>query len=405
MLAMGNKTWGRWYAVLALVGLPTLARADAGIPMIAIVWPVAWALLIPVVLIEAAIMRVTLGSNWKLSLKISAFSNLFSTALGIPLAWLLTMIVGIVGMLVVPVEKMAWLNSGAPARILSSIVGASWIVPGAGSVYAQPQMLGSWMTLSLVFYWASVVSENRVVRRYFPMEQRPQVKHFCWVANGAVYVPIFIILGVWLALDLMTTRGQAYLPNDTATLIAPKSGNTLAVVGEPNGIKDDGDTSLVWVDATGNTLGTILKAKYGTFCGWDRAGTHAFVSKNVPGGGFIRSDCLMISASNGRLEAKSFSAALEAQGAFTKKSWKKDYESMYVDASGWKGDAVRIVVRADFPYDVTPHSMSNGNDSFVFLMDENGKVRAVPEETELSKIPNSRVSTVAEANKIFGKEH
>ena len=40
-----------------LLAISSRARADVGVPMLAVVWPIAWIAFVPVVLVEAAIAR------------------------------------------------------------------------------------------------------------------------------------------------------------------------------------------------------------------------------------------------------------------------------------------------------------------------------------------------------------
>ena len=43
--------------ILILILLPTVAQADAGLPMLALLWPAFWVLFIPIVIIEAWVAR------------------------------------------------------------------------------------------------------------------------------------------------------------------------------------------------------------------------------------------------------------------------------------------------------------------------------------------------------------
>jgi hypothetical protein len=67
---------------------PTLfLLADAGIPMIALTFPLMLILLIPVIVTEGFLCKKWLGlSTWE-AMKSNAVSNLASTIVGVPLAW------------------------------------------------------------------------------------------------------------------------------------------------------------------------------------------------------------------------------------------------------------------------------------------------------------------------------
>jgi hypothetical protein len=64
-----------------------LLLADAGIPMIAVTFPLMLLLLIPVIVAEGFLCKKWLGlSTWE-AMKSNALSNLASTIVGVPLAW------------------------------------------------------------------------------------------------------------------------------------------------------------------------------------------------------------------------------------------------------------------------------------------------------------------------------
>ncbi len=72
---------GMWLIV------PQVAQANAGLPMIYLVWPGMGLMLLPVVVLETFILRRALGTSLKRTLLIVMTANLISTALGIPLTW------------------------------------------------------------------------------------------------------------------------------------------------------------------------------------------------------------------------------------------------------------------------------------------------------------------------------
>jgi hypothetical protein len=191
---------GRWRSglrVLFLVclsfALPHSARADAGIPMLLFVWPAAWILLVPVILIEALVARRVLALPFRRSLRISTVANLWSTFLGIPLTWLAMLAfeyaiggiatalnIGDIGPVGFLPFSAAWIGPvGRPD---------AWLVPAAALVLCVP------------FFFMSVWVEYRVVRRSFPEEEWPSVKKWSWTAHSFTYAAIAVALGVTTAL-------------------------------------------------------------------------------------------------------------------------------------------------------------------------------------------------------------
>jgi hypothetical protein len=73
-------------ATLILVAAP--AFANAGVPMIAVLWPLLWLALLPIIATEAAILARLLGRPLRPLLWPTAKANLASTLVGVPVAWL-----------------------------------------------------------------------------------------------------------------------------------------------------------------------------------------------------------------------------------------------------------------------------------------------------------------------------
>ena len=84
-----NRNMTRQIGVLVL--LITLvsvnAHADIGLPMLIVVWPLSWLLLLPVIALEAVIARRILKDTWLQSLKLSGAANAISSFIGIPIVW------------------------------------------------------------------------------------------------------------------------------------------------------------------------------------------------------------------------------------------------------------------------------------------------------------------------------
>lgn len=88
----------KYLRIFGLAGLlfvlnPALAHADAGVPMIFLTFPSMILALIPIVLIEAGIFTWLLHIKYHQTILPSLFGNLASTIIGIPLSWLLMVMV------------------------------------------------------------------------------------------------------------------------------------------------------------------------------------------------------------------------------------------------------------------------------------------------------------------------
>jgi hypothetical protein len=67
--------------------LPAAAKADAGIPMLPVAYPVVLLFLLPVIAIEAIYLRRKLRIDWAGTLKGASIVNAITLVLGYPLAW------------------------------------------------------------------------------------------------------------------------------------------------------------------------------------------------------------------------------------------------------------------------------------------------------------------------------
>src|SRR5208337_3232173 len=87
--ALGTKARQLRAPLLALAALlfPVPTFADAGLPMIMIVWPAMIVLLVPIIAVEAMVARRKLTVPVEPAILISTAANGASTIVGLPLAW------------------------------------------------------------------------------------------------------------------------------------------------------------------------------------------------------------------------------------------------------------------------------------------------------------------------------
>lgn len=75
--------------MLSTLIVPTVALANMGVPMIAIVYPGMGIMLIPVIVLEVVVLRRRLSAPLWPTAIMTPVSNLASTAVGVPLTWAL----------------------------------------------------------------------------------------------------------------------------------------------------------------------------------------------------------------------------------------------------------------------------------------------------------------------------
>jgi hypothetical protein len=167
-----------WISVAAFLLTPAYAAANIGIPMLGYAWPLAWALLIPVIVLEAFVARYVLRTNWLSSLKIAGLSNLISTLAGIPLAWGAIVLLGTAVHTVasvLPRDLQVWVEMPFYAAWLPPFADMpQWLVPAAGALLCLP------------FFFASVWVERKVAQR-FSAFQRTDLQRWAWRANLLTY--------------------------------------------------------------------------------------------------------------------------------------------------------------------------------------------------------------------------
>jgi hypothetical protein len=97
--------------------------------MLFLMWPAAGLLLVPIVLAEAWCARRLIGAGWKQSLVVATQANVISTLVGMPLAWVV--------MLILEFLALAPLSYWAPnvdtiwTDLLVMTLGAAWVSPSA----------------------------------------------------------------------------------------------------------------------------------------------------------------------------------------------------------------------------------------------------------------------------------
>ena len=185
------------YALVLILLSERAAHADIGVPMIFVTLPSMVIALLPVILVEAFILGRKLGVAPAIVLKAVAVANIVSTLVGIPLTWLLLVL-------------MEMLTGGGSAygiettkeRFLAVTWQAPWLIP------YQDQEL-KWMipaaTLVLLvpFFFASWLIETMVARKFLSESEPLSVKRGMLAANGASYLLLGLLVLSWL---LMAAR-------------------------------------------------------------------------------------------------------------------------------------------------------------------------------------------------------
>lgn len=167
---------------LVALSLPCLAHADAGVPMLALAWPVQWLALIPIVLLECEISRRQLQFSFRRMFWPIAKANLISTLVGVPVAWLVMllplMVVGL-GYSMLP----AGTNIPSSVELLVFPFTAAWV--GGSSPW---EVYVALVILTVPFCAISIFLEEGVLRKSFPDQDHSVIRSVTVRANVWSYV-------------------------------------------------------------------------------------------------------------------------------------------------------------------------------------------------------------------------
>ena len=189
-------------AIVLLLAFPGMALANAGLPMLAVVWPLSLPAFIPVVAVESWVVHRALHIPWRDALEQMAKANFFSTVIGIPLAWIASVALEFsAAFLVINLtdsESYPPHGVGEVGRIILSAPwlgsfqeGGHWIVPVATTVLLLP------------FFFVSFWTEAWFVARSLCPVAPEKARRALWRANLFSYSGLFLACIVWLLYGLI----------------------------------------------------------------------------------------------------------------------------------------------------------------------------------------------------------
>lgn len=189
---------------LVALGAPSAAYANIGVPMLAVVWPVSWALLVPVVLLEAWFARKLPGMPPRRAVLATATANVVSTLAGIPLVWALLLAADFMlgGDAARGIDTL-WL------RVYAVTVQAPWLIPYESEL--DWMVPAAAIVLLVPFFFASVFIERAVFLRFY-RSQPELVRRWSWRANLASYGLLLAVLVGILAAAVLEVPTDPWRP-------------------------------------------------------------------------------------------------------------------------------------------------------------------------------------------------
>lgn len=175
-----------------LLCIPVVASANAGVPMIFLAMPALGLSIIPIIIIEAIFLRKKLELAVPRAFKVTTISNLVSTLVGIPLTWLLLVLI-----------QMLAGGGGAfgidttLGKVLSVTLQAAWLIPYESDLHWMIPVAG--LVLLVPFFFASWWSEYFVSKKMLKEPSAQRVKIAVRNANIITYALLaFWPIGFWI---------------------------------------------------------------------------------------------------------------------------------------------------------------------------------------------------------------
>lgn len=175
---------------------PSIASANAGVPMIFLTFPVMIFALIPIILIEAGILKKFLKITYKKAFLSFGLANLVTTIIGFPLSW---------GLLLV-LELLTTGGSCGPGfhnigtSIITVIVEAAWICPWEEHLFWMVPI--AFIICLIIAFLISVWIEYLIIKRIFKNFDNKKVKKIVIIANSITYGLLIVLNLVYLFFNI-----------------------------------------------------------------------------------------------------------------------------------------------------------------------------------------------------------
>lgn len=178
--------------------------ANVGVPMIFIQWPLMLWALVPVIVLEALLIRRWLPlSLWDSFVGVGKV-NLLSTLVGVPLTWLtmLALEIGVMTTVGMAAERWEWDFHGPVWSVLGFLISVAWLAPYEGGLHWM--MPAAVAILFVPCFYLSVVLERHSCTRSWTAMNPVRIRQSVFAANLASYALLFLLACGWFAFELAT---------------------------------------------------------------------------------------------------------------------------------------------------------------------------------------------------------
>ena len=183
-----------FYILLFSVITPVSAWANAGLPMIVIAMPLMLSALIPIIGIEAYIIKRKLNLSFRDAMVSSATANVISTIIGVPITW------GILYLMQISIALMlGGISSGYSGftmgaffqKFLTVIWESPWLLNSRDTYWMIPT---AQLILLVPFFFSSWKIEYFVVKRINRQLQLRAINLTCFRANLITYLLLALVV-------------------------------------------------------------------------------------------------------------------------------------------------------------------------------------------------------------------
>lgn len=173
-----------------LIFLPSVAQANAGVPMIYFIFPPSLFAILPIILVEAFVYARLLKASFNECFLYSLCANFVSTLVGFPLLW-----VAIVGVASIFTSINLY-------NIANLILFPAWLgpLPNQQLLYLVPF---SAILFLIIAYFLSVFVEKSIIalllkKKALQLIDNTHLMKCVWIANTATYIPLTFSIALYL---------------------------------------------------------------------------------------------------------------------------------------------------------------------------------------------------------------
>ncbi len=173
-----------------------IVSANSGLPMILMTFPAMIFALIPIILIEAGVLKKSLNIWYKKAILSFGFANLITTIIGFPLSW---------GLLL-GLELLTTGGSCGPGfhnigtSIITVIMEAAWICPWEEQLFWMVPI--AFIICLIIAYFISVWIEYVVLKRIFNAFEASKIKKIVLIANSITYSLLIVLNFIYLIFNV-----------------------------------------------------------------------------------------------------------------------------------------------------------------------------------------------------------